>query len=140
MIIVPFRAEHLFLMDPQDSQQGELGSISLAEAKELEGLSAFTAMQDGEVIGCGGVFPFHPQRALCWTYISKQAGRHFTQLHRRVKLFIDTVGYNRLEMDVAYEFEQGHRWAKLLGFEVEAPRMRCYFNNGGDATKYVRIR
>jgi hypothetical protein len=140
MIVVPFRAEHLFLMEAQDAQQDEVANVPLEYAKQMESIASFTAMQDGEVLGCAGVFPFHDNRALCWTYISKNAGKHFVQIHRRVKAFLDAVEYNRLEMDVAFEFQEGHRWAKLLGFEVETPCMKKYFVHGGDATRYVRIR
>lgn len=140
MIVIPFRAEHLFIIDGQEHQADELKGVSFEYAKQLEALESYTAIHNGEVLACAGFFPFHDQRALCWTYLSKNAGKRFISLHKTVKRIVDSMKYNRLEMDVACDFEEGHRWAKLLGFELETPRMRAYFNDGTDAAKYVRIR
>ena len=140
MIVVPFEARHIFLLLPQPSQFEEVASITMDMAKQLEGLTAMTAIHDGEVLACAGVLGLHRNRGLAWTYISANAGKHFIQLHRLTKAYLDALQYNRVEMDVAYGFEQGHRWARLLGFEVECPLMRKYFADGGDATRYVRIR
>ena len=42
-------------------------------------------------------------------------------------------------MTVDCEFEQGHRWAKMLGFTMEAERMRAYRPDGGDVALYARV-
>ena len=43
-------------------------------------------------------------------------------------------------MTVLKDFKQGHRWAKILGFELETPTLRAYGPAGEDHAGYVRIR
>ena len=70
--------------------------------------------------------------------------RDWPQLHKLVLRGIDGLqrdpAYKRLEVSVFVEFKAAHRWARLLGFEVEAPLARCYDPSGRDYVLYVRIR
>jgi hypothetical protein len=46
--------------------------------------------------------------------------------------------YKRIETSVATDFEQGHRWAQMLGFKNEGT-MRCFTPQGMDCDLYARI-
>ena len=62
------------------------------------------------------------------------------QVTRKVLEAFDVLPYKRVEMHVDYEFKAGHRWAKMLGFKVDAPRMEHSGFYGNDETLYVRIK
>jgi len=61
-------------------------------------------------------------------------------VHRLVHYVLDNCPLRRVEAYVDFEFEPGHRWARMLGFKLEAPRMKCHRPDGGDSALYARIR
>lgn len=140
MTIVPYKAEHLLEMVLQPEQEYALPYVTPAHALALEGEYAFTALVGGKPIAVGGVKELWKGRALCWTFIARDAGGHFTELHRAVKRLLEIVPYRRLEAEARCDFPQGHRWLKMLGFTMEAERMRAYQVDGEDYALYARVR
>jgi len=76
---------------------------------------------------------------LAWAFIGDIGPSTFLQVHRAVKQFLDECYVDRIEMTVDCDFPQGHRWARLLGFEMEAERMRRYTPDGRDCALYARL-
>lgn len=140
MIIVPYEAEHLMKLKLQPEQRFCLGHITAAHAKALEGKYSFTALVDGEPIAVGGITELWENRALCWTFIDGRAGEYFVQLHKIVRDLLDMVPYRRLEAETSCDFKQGHRWLRMLGFQLEAERMRAFRVDGGDSSLYARVK
>ena len=77
-----------------------------------------------------------------WCFFGKIEAKDFIQIHNLIRSFTKTfiLDYKRLEMYVNCDFENGHRWAKALGFTVEAPKMRNFALDGHDQTMYSLIR
>lgn len=100
---------------------------------------ALTFERDGEVMMIAGLVPQWTNRAIAWTLISQNAGKHFIELHRYVDEFLENSNFDRVESMVDVGFEAGHRWMKMLGFEVEG-YMRKYRPDGGDMVLYARIK
>jgi len=94
----------------------------------------------GAIVACAGILPQWQNRAFGWSFIAADAGRHFTYIHRAVSAFLDRVPVRRIETTVDCEFAAGHRWARLLGFSLEAERMRGYRVDGGDCALYARVK
>lgn len=143
MEVVPFKAEHVRDMQMQDSQDVDyLGEFTTSEqARALEGDWSFTGVVNGVPIACAGVLPMWAGRGMAWAFISKEAhGNNFMSVHRAVKRFLDNCYLQRIEMTVDSEFTEGHRWAHMLGFTLECPRMRAYRPDGGDCALYARVR
>lgn len=140
MIVVPYQAEHFERLRIQDAQAKEYLAVSGAQAKALENEYAFTALDGEVVLGCGGLYEINQCRGLVWAYVGSEAGKHFTAIHRAVKSFLDIAPHPRIEADVAYDFAPGHRWIKLLGFELETACRKNFFPDGGAAACYVRLR
>jgi hypothetical protein len=116
--------------------------ITPQQASALENETwAFTAMQDNGVpLGCAGVVHMWQGRGMAWAYLSKYAAEEkFILVHRAVRRFLSACYLQRIEMTVDCDFEPGHRWAKMLGFKMEAERMRAYRPDGGDCALYARI-
>lgn len=141
MEIVPFKAEHLAGMRLQSGQAWAAEHIEEAGIRTLEGPHAFTALEDGRPIACAGVAEMEKGRWLAWSYLSDQVNaRNFLKVHNAVRGFIHEHEARRIEMVVDYEFEQGHKWARMLGFSVDAPRMRKYNVDGSDASLYALVK
>lgn len=141
MIVLPFKAEHLLGMQLQRAQDGSKPFITEEYAKMLEGQFAFTAVTDDEeVVAVGGVTELWANRALAWTFIDSRAGKHFVALHKIVRDLLDIIPYRRVEAETSCDFEPGHRWLKMLGFQMEAERMRAFQVDGGDSSLYARVK
>ena len=139
MNIIPFKAEHFWGIDVQPAQAYVASRVSPEHVASLEEQCSFTVVVDGSPLVCFGWVQIHPTRALLWTYISARAGKHFVGITRIANKLIRDLKFKRLEMEVDCEFEQGHRWARMLGFELEAERLRGHRMDGGDSAIYARI-
>jgi hypothetical protein len=139
---LPFKAEHITAMRVQEAQCWVgMTEESWPVFKTLEDHWSNTIMKDGVPILCGGVIEYWTNRGGLWAIVSKECGpSDFVTVHRLVEAFINALPYPRLEFHVDVDFDNGHRWAKLLGFSCEAPRMRAYQPNGRDAALYARVK
>lgn len=140
MSLVPFRAEHLALVQVQDAQTHVSPFMTYEHAQALEPTLAFTYIVDGVVLGVGGLVEIWPGRASMWAYLGKNAGRHFVAIHRAALALLEVADFRRVEADVDVDFAAGHRWLELLGFKLEAPRMRSFLPTGGDSALYARVK
>lgn len=135
--IVPFKRWHIEWLQ---SRTGVTEGFVFDEAvsASLEGQNSWTAVLDGEVLACGGTIQHWPGRHMAWTHLGPQTAPHMLWLTRAVKEKLQGVK-GRIEMNVRCGFEQGHRWAGLLGFTVETPVMVAWGPQGEDHSGYVRI-
>lgn len=138
--IVPFKAEHMEQVLAQEAQQYLRAWLKPGEMKALEGPWAYSGVVDGRVHACAGLVSHWPGRAAAWAYLDAQAGREMLAVTRAAKRGIEMCPFDRIEAAVDCEFEAGHRWARILGFELETERMRKYRPDGGDCAMYVRVR
>jgi RimJ/RimL family protein N-acetyltransferase len=141
MYQVTFEAYHLMQMQTQSAQEWMKAHVSYQDARGLENEHAATLMLDGRPIACAGVFPIWEGRAYLWCWLGCNAtAKTFLELHRFAKRFLDGLPFRRVEAAVECDFAAGHRWVKALGFELEAPRMRCFEIDGRDSALYARVR
>lgn len=139
--VVPFEGEHLNAMVVQEAQRWLQENVSVAELKGLEGPYAATLMEDGKPLICAGVVPYWSTRALLWSFLSDWVTpANFRAVHREAKAFLAGLPFKRLEASVDVGFENGHRWMRALGFQVETPLQRAFQPDGKDSVGYVRIR
>jgi len=141
MEVVPFKAHHLTEIDLQCGQQYLSAFITPSQGHALEAQEwSFTGVVNGIPLASAGVIPMWMGRGMCWAYLSDHArGSKFLAVHRAVKRFLEGVYVQRLEMTVDTDFEPGHRWAEMLGFEMECAKMRAYRPDGGDCALYARV-
>jgi hypothetical protein len=140
MNVIPFRAEHFWAIDVQPAQAYVRSHVTPEQIKALEKQNAFTVMDGDKPLVCFGWVPLYATRASLWAFISASAGPHFVGITRIAKRLVEGLAFKRLEMEVDCEFEQGHRWAKMLGFTLEAERLRGFRMDGGDSAIYARVR
>lgn len=139
MIVVPFKSEHFWAIDVQPSQRYAREYAEPEAIKALEKANSFTCMVDDKPLCVFGYTPLYPTRATIWAFISKDAAPYFLHMTRIAKRMIDALPYKRIEMEVDYDFKEGHRWARMLGFTLEAERLRGFRIDGGDSSVYARI-
>lgn len=138
---VPFEAEHFAQMQVQNEQAWLPRHATVESMKLLEGQYSETLMQDGRPLICAGAIPFWKGRAMVWSFLSSEVDRRvFPKVHAEAKRFIAGLPFGRLEAAVVVGFENGHRWVRALGFEVEAPLMRKFQEDGQDCVGYVLIK
>ena len=140
MIVVPFRYEHFLGIDIQPAQAYVRDYVTEDVIKQLETKNSFTCIDNDKVLACFGWVQIYPTRGSLWALISATSGPHFVGMTRIAKRLIDGLAFRRLEMEVDCEFEQGHRWARMLGFKLEAARLHGFRMDGGDSAVYARIR
>ncbi|MEO2140940.1 MAG: hypothetical protein ABGX63_02035 [bacterium] len=140
MKFIPFREEHVEDLLAQPAQARMSQKITPKIAKMLEGHPSFTAM-DGDIpVGAAGIIVGNGHRGMAWAYLTEVPTRKFITIHKGVLQFLEGCYVPRLEMTVDCGFEEGHRWARLLGFTLEAEVMRSWNVVGEDVSLYARIR
>ena len=137
MSIIPYKSEHLFRLQESEDHTFLIGADL---AYSLETVPSFTYVNDDVVLGCAGMTPIWEGRALAWAFVSESIGPHFISVHRAVARFLEAQDLTRIEMAVEVDYEQGHRWALMLGFELEAVLMKSYLPNGADCSLYGRVK
>lgn len=137
--VTPYRPEHLFLLRPQPAQRSALTSITPKHAESLAEHPSETVLHGDEVLLCGGVIPIWAGRAMVWAYVSADAGPHMLPVTRATQRFLSDYAVPRMELYVEEEFENGHRWAHMLGFQIESPLALRFFPDGSAASIYVRL-
>ena len=136
----PFQAEHFYDLHLQPAQRDIASFMTPHVLVKLERQRSNTIFDGAQPILCGGVLENWSDSGLLWSFVGAGVSRStMLAVHRLTMAFIESLTYTRLEMHVAVGFEAGHRWAKLLGFECEAPCMKA-FSQGRDMALYARIR
>jgi len=139
MTVVPFKAAHFWSINVQPAQEYVRGRVTEHQIKQLESLNSFSCVDGDKVLCCFGWLEIYPTRATVWAYLDKDAGPHMVAMTRVAKRLLDGLVYRRIEIEVDCEFEAGHRWARMLGFRLEAERLRGLRMDGGDSAIYARI-
>jgi hypothetical protein len=103
----------------------------------MERNNSWTGVVDGRPVACAGFMPQWPGRTIAWAYLNANSGPHMLFVTRAVRKALDKVK-GRIEFAVRRDFDAGHRWARLLGFDVETYVMKAYGPDGEDVTSYVR--
>lgn len=104
----------------------------------LEKQNSWTAVVDGVPVACGGTMEHWPGRHQAWMYLGEKTGPYMVFITKAVLKGLCSIR-GRIEFTVRADFATGHRWAKMLGFEVETPLMRAYGPQGEDHVGYVRF-
>jgi hypothetical protein len=138
MTVVPFELAHFHQLRLQPSQAWLGEALSEATLAQMAAHQSYTVLAGEKVAAIAGLLPHHEKRAHAWALIDRNLGAKFTTLHRIVKRYLSMMAanYPRIETTVQVDFPQGHRWAKTLGFVVEAPCMSKYDEQGRDHTLY----
>lgn len=134
MKVVPFHMEHLARLDVQEAQRAEFERSAVASFGD-----AHTALVDGHPVACAGLLELWPGRAWAWALVGRDAGPHMLSITHAVREQLQRSPFRRIELAVDATFGNGCRWARALGFDLEA-RARAFMPDGRDAFLYSRVR
>lgn len=141
MISVPFKAEHFHAFTIQPSQTALGAMVTPEHLAAIEGCSfARTGIAGGKIVGVSGVVERLPGVGEAWAFLAADCGQHFVAITRLVRSYLAELDFRRIEITCDAEFAPAQRWARLLGFVLEAPRMRSFLPGGGDAALWARTR
>ena len=140
---IPFQPEHLEGLRLQRAQRHLKPLLAIPEyGRQLVTPYSWTGVANGAVVGCAGLLPQWPGRAIAWALLTPQLdARQFLRAHLRVRRVIETAqrdGMRRIEASVDAAFDAGHRWALALDFAPEG-LMRRFSPEGRDHLLYARI-
>lgn len=142
--LVPFASWHLAAMDLRPWDERAFAGYDLAEVGRLMvGTGSVTILAD---TWPAVVFWFDEQSpgvAQCSMACDMRAERYKVALHRMARGIIDRTfanpGCRRLECNVVAGNDQGARWIKSMGFELEGTR-RAWFPDGADAWLFGKVK
>lgn len=141
MKIVPFTVGVAEEMTEQQHRTVLGQHLRAAQVSKLVNPHAFAARQpDGQLIAACGVYEMWEGRAHAWALMTPQSGPEMLGITRAVRTWLLSQPFNRVEATVEYNFAAGHRWARFLGFELEAERMRAFGPDGEDHTLYAWVK
>lgn len=101
---------------------------------------AYTVLRDGEPIACIGLIRYWEGRYEAWAFLIPGHRDVFVYIHNQVRRFLKLSNIRRIEATVDMGFKNGHKWALMLGFHVEAPLLQGFGPTGNDHRLYVFLR
>lgn len=135
------RQEHIRYIAPQDGQSEIQLAYMQPDMKHVfENEFTLSAWKGSTCVGAAGLIQIMPHYAVAWAFIAKGAGPHMLEAVRAMRNVMDKSTFERIEMRVDTKFYKGHKLARLLGFHVEAPKMRKTGAFKEDETLYARVR
>lgn len=140
---VPFKHWHYEWLVDDNELPVDVGAFTRMDRptlKLLEAHNSWTAVVDGRPVMCGGTFQMWPGRYVTWAHMTLRTRPHMLWLTQETLKVLEKLK-GRVELTVRADFVPGHRWAKMLGFEIEnAPGiLRAYGPEGEDHISYVRF-
>lgn len=125
---------------PQTEGVDKTVPVGQAMALEAQPYSRTVCLEDGEILGVGGVIERWPGRAECWAVLAPGTRKYMPEITKLTKEVLDSVEINRIEIAVRCDFAAGHEWATELGFKAEAECLEAYDAEGYDCSIYSRVK
>lgn len=141
IIIRPFKPADMVDIAVQQGQQaiGEAGMVTLAQGRDYAASGPAVAMTrgtDGPLLCLAGLRQTHGHYATAWCVMADGKRHDFVAITRACRTLLDFhPHYTRVDTLVHVDYEAGHRWAQMLGFEP-AHVLRHAAPDGGDMMLY----
>jgi len=135
--LVPFKANHLLSFIHRDGDYTE--SVRGAYTKERN--PAWTAVHDGEMLGCAGVVIAWPGFGVAWACFADELFKRWPVWTTRTvrRALADIMRAHALRRVEAVAIPTRSCWLEALGFHLENGRARSYTVDGRDVVRYERI-
>lgn len=137
---VPFRSWHYSWLTERGLAVDQIGGLTMSPAllAYLEGQNTWTFAVDGAPVAVAGTMQQWARRHIAWAHMSLLTGPHMLWITQETRQNLAMVE-GRIESTVRSDFVAGHRWMKLLDFEVETKCLKAYGPEGEDHVGYRRI-
>jgi hypothetical protein len=132
----PFDPDDLLSIDVQPAQRAVTTDWhSLGQSHAASGTALTARREDGRILLCGGAIQIHRGYATLWSVLAHDAGPAMLGLTRRVRWFLATLPYARIDAVASATHREGCAWLELMGFAREA-EIGAAFEGGGDGVIY----
>lgn len=139
MKLIPIETAHFYMIELQERQSMFQEALKDSDYQQLLKKSDGYSLINGlDCLMMAGVIDAEYGRGISWCFLSKDAYKHMRVITNHVRFYLDNSNYNRIETTVETDFEQGHRWAKMLGMTKECD-MKNYCN-GKSHSLYARYK
>jgi hypothetical protein len=133
--VVPIQYKHIDGFRVQLAQLGDVPNLGML-ADMRDGWCAL----DGDIpVAFFGYHEMWSNRAVAWSVLSDRCSKMMHRVTRTALRFFDDIPCKRIEFTVRNGFDNGERWAQMLGFRREG-FMLSYYPDGGSAYLYARVR
>lgn len=138
----PFRSGHLQFLAPQRLQRHDHAIMLNSEyANIVDNNFGLSAWRGNTCVAAAGVVPIFRGRAVAWAILSNDAAPYMLEIVRKARRTIAALPYRRIEIAVRAGFDDGHRFARLIGMTLETPEpMRAHGANGEDEHMYAVVK
>ena len=140
----PFKAADFLGLELRAEDKGlrqQPEYVDYLKGNEVLGF-CYTALLEGEVVGCGGVKPFWPGVGEAWAFFPAEKVKYKREIFYAAKLVLDRVEaenkLHRVQAVVRADFPEAMGFMHHLGFEVEA-KLTAYNEDKTDAFLYRRV-
>lgn len=134
--VVNFEPAHLAGLEPPVFDRAQMQRFAAAYRPVGP---AFTLMESGSVLGCGGLV-IDSAEGRAWAFLSQRLRRRPMLLHRTVKRALPALAAHydleSVSAEAQVDFAAARSWLRRLGFSFEAIVPRC----GGTSESYARYR
>lgn len=141
--MIEFRScypEHIMLVRPQPAQErGFYTGLAFGQERNCLRGPSYSGWVDHRCVGAAGLM-LAGHKAVAWAVLAEACRDYMPNITAKVRGVIKSIPARRVEIVVHCDFEAGKRWAKLLGFQVEAERMRGYDPDGRDMALYAYVK
>lgn len=138
----PFEPGDEWRLDVQPEQRLDreafVGTGMMHVARDGFSFSAFD--ETAACVAIGGVAHKWGSVGIAWAFMSPAAGRHMATLTRHVRIGLDVQSFERIEAVTLADFRPARRWLGMLGFALEADRMKGYDRHGRDMALFALVR
>lgn len=78
---------------------------------------AWTVVDGDRLLGCAGFAEAAPHWAIVWALLAASVGRGMVAFTRAARERLAAAPYRRVDAMVRSDFEQGRRWAEMIGLK-----------------------
>ncbi len=137
-------ADLMMLREQGDLQPRQIGfarEITWDYARQLYERGGGVVGAVGEsIVVIGGAVEKWEGTGFAWLLLTSKAGPHMREIFRETQNYLKCCSFPRIELLVESDFVNGHRFARLLNFDLEAANMRKWSPDGKDMALYSMVR
>lgn len=116
------RQEHVRFVKPIEAQISDKLVLLMPDVyNAIETTMCLSGFVGSRCIGMAGVVDQGDGVAAAWALLSRSAGPYMLPISRKVRRVLKAYPARRIEAWTVKGNEDGHRWIRLLGFQLEEP-------------------
>ncbi len=144
--IIPFEEIHMDFIRPREYEKDMIEFMGIERYQNMVKLyacnsKAFTAINNGEVVCCGGVLKVWDRVGEVWIFCSELMDDNIFSMSRQlIKHFREEFDeFDRVQAAIKLGFPKAIRLAECVGLEYEGT-LRKFGPDGSDYAMYGRIK